>query len=347
MKNIWNCGYLLALLLSFTIGSWAQMPNDPFFSEQWGLDNQDYGYHIDILKAWDIEKGNKNIAIVLIGTGVDYNHPDLKKNMWVNPNEIPGNEIDDDNNGYIDDIHGINAIDATGDPMDDHGHETGMAGIIGAEVNNGIGIAGVMHNVSLIACKFLDRNGAGTLKDALTCLEYVESLAKRSDTGVTIVATNNGWGGSEYNPELYEAIKRQRDLGILFVATAGNEGMNLDKNPSYPMSYDVSNIIVVGKMDTQGNHVDSGCYGANTVALASPGREIKTTWMDGSYEKLSGTFATAFVSGVIGLIKSHDPSLSYSQVKYKLLHSVQPLPVDKDQAYYISGGYLNAFNALQ
>ncbi len=135
------------------------IPNDPMFSEQWGLKST-LGFDIGATKAWVSERGSKKIAIVVIGTGIDYNHPDLINNMWTNPGEIPNDGIDNDNNGYIDDIHGINAISGTGDPMDDHGHETFVAGVIGAEGNNGKGIAGVMHYVSFIACLFLDKNGS-------------------------------------------------------------------------------------------------------------------------------------------------------------------------------------------
>src|SRR5580700_10473514 len=168
------------------------IPNDPLFPLQWGLKNIDSNFDIGVTKAWKIARGNKKIAIVIIDSGIDYTHPDLIKNIWRNPYEIPGNKIDDDKNGYIDDVHGINAITGSGDPMDDHGHGTFIAGVIGAEANNDIGIAGIMHEVSLISCKFLDANGIGRLENAARCLDYVADLASKN-YGVTIVATNNSY----------------------------------------------------------------------------------------------------------------------------------------------------------
>jgi serine protease len=321
--------------------------NDPMFKSQWWLFNEINGYDIGVLEAWQIEKGKKNIAIVVIGTGVDYTHPDLANNMWVNPGEIPDNGLDDDGNGYVDDIHGINAIDQTGDPMDENGHETGIAGVIGAQADNGIGIAGVMQNVSLIACKFLDENGMGSASDAIKCLKYVESLAKRKDTGVTIVATNNAWGGGEYDPDLKKAIEKQRDLGILFVTTAGNSGRNLEDRPVYPASYDVSNIIVTGKMDSEGKHLSFGTWGPNKVHLAAPASSIITTGLNGSYQEISGSSSTGFVSGIIGLVKSHNPSLTWAQLKHKTVAGVEKLPNEDDQKLYISGGYAHALGSLQ
>jgi serine protease len=328
-------------------GNHATTPNDPLFSKQWGWYNNEYGYDIGALGAWQIEKGSKNIAIVIIGTGVDYTHPDLKNNMWVNPGEIAGNGIDDDNNGYIDDIHGVNVIDGTGDPMDDVGHETAIAGIIGAEANNGIGIAGVMHYVSLIACKFLSASGTGSTHDAIKCFNYVESLAKRNNTGATIIATNNSWGGDSFSAALEEAIQRQRDLGILFVTTAGNDALNLDEHPIYPASYDVANIIVVGKLERDGHHRESGSFGPNTVHLAAPGAGLVSTWINGTYRELSGTFSVAFAAGVLGLIKSHRPTLNWIQLKHQLLVGVKKLPFEEEQRLYISGGYCNALGSLQ
>lgn len=345
----------LFLIMGFGTWSWAStgddnnlaIPNDPLFGQQWGLYNPATGHDVNVLKAWQFEKGNKNIAIVVIGSGIDYTHPDLVNNMWVNPGEIAGNGVDDDNNGYIDDIHGINVLDGTGDPMDDHGHETFVAGIIGAEANNGIGVAGVMHHVSLIACKFLSASGGGTTDGAIKCLEYVESLAKRNDTGVTIVATNNAWGGGPFSKNLEEAIERQRDLGILFVTTAGNSGLNLDDNPMYPASYDVANIIVVGKIENDGRHRDSGSFGPNTVHLSAPGYVLVSTWINGSYENINGSASTGYVSGILGLIKSHNPSLSWAQLKHKLMAGVRKLPSLEDQSKYISSGYCDAYNSLQ
>ncbi|HXW60571.1 MAG TPA: S8 family serine peptidase, partial [Myxococcota bacterium] len=240
---------ILSLILSSAV--FAEIPNDPLFDRQWGLNNSSTNFDIDAPEAWGLEKGTKDIAIVVIDTGIDYTHPELAPNMWVNPGEIPGNGIDDDNNGYIDDVHGVNVITGSGDPMDDSGHGTAIAGVIGAEGNNGIGIAGVMQKVSLIACKFLDKNGAGTAANAVKCLDYAADLATRN-IGVTIVATNNAWGGGSKNEALLLAIKRQKDLGILFVVAAGASASNLDINPTFPAAYGLENMLVVASANAQG-----------------------------------------------------------------------------------------------
>jgi serine protease len=339
---------LIGFLLFFLCGSISAndgfVPNDPLFSEQWGFVNND-GFDISATSAWQLERGNKKIAIVIIDTGIDYTHPDLVNNMWTNPGEIPNNGEDDDGNGYIDDVHGINTITGSGDPMDDNGHGTMQAGVIGAEANNGIGIAGVMHNVSLIACKFLDKTGAGVTADVIKCLDYVADLARR-DTGVTIVATHNAWGGGGFNQALLDAIHTQRDRGILFIASAGNLSENLDNSPTYPASYISSNIIVVAHGDKTGLLTSFSSYGPNTVHIVAPGKNILTTNINNDYTFVSGSTALSFVSGIIGLLKSHNEHLSPAEIKEKILTSAVKLSTPEEQRKIISGGFVNAFTAL-
>lgn len=339
----------LAIFLLLCLNASARgdefIPNDPLFSEQWGLKNIDFNFDISATKAWHLERGKKNVAIVIIDTGIDYTHPDLVNNIWTNPGEIAGNGIDDDGNGYVDDMHGINVITGSGDPMDDNGHGTMQAGVIGAESNNGIGIAGVMNNVSLIACKFLAHNGSGDTDGVIKCLNYVEDLARR-DIGVTIVATHNAWGGGPFNELILDAIHTQRDLGILFVATPGGDAVNLDDDKVYPASYDSSNIIVVAKADREGNLSYFSSYGPNTVHVAAPGENILTTSINHSYERVSGTAALSFVSGIIGLLKSHNENLSAIEIKQKILTNTIKLRTPEDQNKIITGGFVNAFAAL-
>lgn len=344
MLKIFLSAFLLICLSAFARES-EFIPNDPLFPEQWGLKNNDSSFDIGATKAWPLERGNKGVAIVIIDSGIDYNHPDLVNNIWTNPGEIANNGIDDDGNGYIDDMHGINAITGSGDPMDDHGHGTMQAGVIGAEANNGIGIAGIMHNVSLIACKFLNKNGSGDGSDAIECLNYVTNLAKR-DIGVTIVATHNAWGGGQYDDLALNAIQMHQDLGILFVATAGGDAWNLDEHEVYPASYDSANIIVVAKADREGNISRFSSYGPNTVHISAPGQEIITTNINNSYELVSGTVALGFVSGVIGLLKSHYQDLSAAEIKQKILTSAIKLRTPEEQSKIITGGFANAFAAL-
>lgn len=319
-------------------------PNDPLFVKQWGLKSQT-GFDIGATRAWAQEKGSKQVAIVVIDTGIDYNHPDLANNMWTNPNEIPNDGIDNDGNGYIDDMHGINAITGSGDPMDDHSHGTFIAGVIGAEANNGIGIAGIMHNVSLIACKFMDRDGAGATENAIKCLDYVADLAGR-DIGVHIIATNNAWGGAPFSQPLLDAIKRHNDLGILFTTTTGGAGRSLDDHPVYPASYELDNIIVAAAMDVNGHISSFSSYGKESVHVAAPGQNIISTIINGGYAIWSGSATTSFVSGVIGLIKSHNLSLTGPEIKQRLMMTALPLATADDQAKIISGGLAHALNAL-
>lgn len=318
-------------------------PNDPEFVKQWGAFNAT-GYDIDAVAAWQIERGNRKVAIAILDTGIDLSHPDLVNNLWTNPREIV-NGIDDDKNGYIDDIHGINAITATGNPQDDNGHGTHIAGIIGAEGNNGIGIAGVMHEVSLISCKFLDANGTGSVKNAVRCLDYIADLVEREDD-ITIVATNNAWGGGGFDGELYEAIQRHRDLGILFVVDAGNSGHDIDEEEAYPANYDLENVITVAKADQDGKLAHFTNYGANSVDIAAPGVTIVSTKLGGEYKPLSGSMATGFVSGLAGLLSAHDPSLGWAQIKYKILAGAEKFGSAEDRSKIISGGLLNARSSL-
>lgn len=316
------------------------IPNDPLFASQWGLKNTQSNFDIGITKAWQKGRGSKEIAIVVIDSGIDYTHPDLAKNMWHNPGEIPGNNIDDDQNGYVDDVHGINAINNTGNPMDDNGHGTFMAGIIGAEADNNIGIAGVMHEVSLIACKFLDERGTGQVENAVKCLDYVADLAQR-DIGVRIVATQNSWGGNIASDALYKAIKRHRDLGILFVTSSGSSATNLEENSVYPASLDLSNIIVVAKANKNGELSSFSNFGPNTVHLAAPGEGILSTALNASYAVWNGSPSAAFVTGALGLMKSINSDLSWAQLKYQLLKNTIDLPAPLDAQRLISGGFLS------
>ena len=177
---------------------------------------------IDAPEAWDITTGSNDVVVAVIDTGVDYNHQDLAANIFQNTADCNNNGVDDDGNGHIDDCHGIDAVNGDSDPMDDHGHGTHVAGIIGAVGNNGIGVAGVAWNVKILPCKFLDATGSGFLSDAIACLDYVAAM---KDRGVNIVATNNSWGGGSFSQALSDAIDAQMQRGILFVAAAGNDGL--------------------------------------------------------------------------------------------------------------------------
>lgn len=260
------------------------IPNDPLFNQLWGLNNtgQTGGTpdaDIDVPEAWDVQYGSDIVVVGVIDTGVDYNHEDLSENMWVNPNEI-FDGIDNDGNGYIDDIYGINAITGSGNPMDDNGHGTHVAGTIGAVRNNGKGITGVSNNLKIMALKFLNSSGSGTSSDAIECMQYVVNMKSR---GINIKVTNNSWGGGGFSQALYDAIKALRDNGILFTAAAGNSSSDNDSKPFYPASYDLQNIISVAATDHNDNLASFSNYGVTSVDVAAPGVNILSTLPGGSY----------------------------------------------------------------
>ncbi len=291
-------------------------PNDTYMWAEWGL-YQDNDMDIDMPEAWDLETGRSSTVVAVIDTGVDYTHEDLAANMWRNPGEIPGNGIDDDGNGYVDDVYGVNAITDSGDPLDDHGHGTHVSGTIGARTNNQIGVAGINWNVQIMAVKFLDSSGSGYLYDAIKGIDYVVTMKNR---GVNVVLSNNSWGGGGFYQPLYDAIQRAMNAGILFVAAAGNSAINSDNNPQYPASYGLQNIISVAALDSNGNLATFSNYGARSVHIAAPGVNIASTYKGNQYRYMSGTsMAAPHVSGVLALLASHAPTLSWSSLKAYLL----------------------------
>ena len=184
---------------------------------------------IDAPEAWEITTGSRDVVIGVIDSGVDITHPDLAANIWVNPGETPNNGIDDDGNGFIDDVNGWDFYDDDNTPNDGNGHGTHVAGTIGAVGNNNSGIAGVNWEVSLLPLRFLGDDGSGWTSDAVAAVNYATMLKR--DFGINVVATNNSWGGGGYSRTLDRAIEAANDQGIMFVAAAGNQGSNNDTNP--------------------------------------------------------------------------------------------------------------------
>ncbi|MEM1170386.1 MAG: S8 family serine peptidase, partial [Cyanobacteria bacterium P01_H01_bin.35] len=317
-------------------------PNDTFFNLMWGLHNtgQTGGTSdadIDALEAWDIQTGSNNVVVGVIDTGIDYTHPDLANNMWTNPGEIPGNGIDDDGNGYVDDVYGYDFAYGDNDPIDlVDGHGTHVAGTIGADGNNGQGVVGVNWNVDLMAIKFLDDNGSGTTFGAIQAIEYATMM------GADL--TNNSWGGGGFSQGLYDAIAAAGAADSLFIAAAGNSGTNNDATPHYPDGYDLDNIISVASTDHNDNLSSFSQYGATSVDLGAPGSSIAST-VPGGYAYLSGTsMATPHVSGVAALVLAENPDLSYQEVKDIILESTDPISALDGKT--VTGGRLNAFKAL-
>ena len=306
-------------------------PNDPQFGEQWALSNTGQnagvaGADVNGPATWDLTTGNRDVVLGIIDTGVLYTHPDLQANVWNNTLEIPNNNIDDDGNGYVDDVHGINAINKKGDPLDDNGHGSHVSGIMGAEANNGIGVSGINQKVSIVGCKFLDADGGGSLGDALTCMEYMVKLKRRPDVPVNLVATNNSWAGGDYSQAMMDAIHSHRDAGILFMAAASNDGLNNDTEGTYPANYPSANIISVAATDHKDELAYFSNHGRHSVHVGAPGVDILSTYLGNKYETLSGTsMATPYVTGMAGVIKSYNPSLDWRGIKNLIIAGGKPI----------------------
>ena len=320
------------------------IPNDPRFTDLWGMNNtgQTGGTvdaDIDAPEAWNLATGSSNVIVAVIDSGVDYTHPDLAANMWTNDAELNGNPgVDDDNNGYIDDIYGYDFANGDGDPMDDHSHGTHCSGTIGGVGNNDIGVAGVNWNVRIMALKFLSASGSGNTADAISAVQYATQM------GATL--TSNSWGGGAYSQALYDAIEASGQTNQLFVAAAGNESSDNDQNPAYPAGYDLDNIVsVMSTTDTDARSSFSN-WGMTSVDLAAPGSAILSTVPGGGYDYKSGTsMACPHVAGAAALVWSADPTLTASEVKQILM-----LTVDEKSSLgglSVTGGRLNIASAIE
>lgn len=316
-------------------------PSDTKWLEQWALNNvgQTHGKidaDINAPEMWELTKGDREVVVGVIDTGILYTHPDLVDNVWTNVDEIPGNGIDDDGNGFIDDIHGLNAINKKGDPLDDNGHGTHVSGIMGAVGDNNVGISGINQRISIVGCKFLDAGGSGSTSDALLCMEYMQKLKTRTKNPVNLVATNNSWAGGGYSQAMVDAIKAHQDAGILFMAAASNEGNDNDVTETYPSNYNVANIISVAASDHKDELASFSNYGLHTVDVTAPGVDILSTIIGNKYDSYSGTsMATPHVTGMAGLIKSYDSTLDWKAIKNLLISSGDPIEAAKGKT--ISG----------
>jgi subtilisin family serine protease len=294
----------------------AVILKDPALSEAWGLSMT------DAQKAWRVSQGSKDVVVAVIDTGVDANHPDLKNNLWVNPGETgldanghdkATNGIDDDGNGFVDDVHGWNFVHNTNNLTDTHGHGTHIAGIIGAEGGNGIGISGVSPHVSLMILKYYDPNSHSNdnLKNTVQALNYAVKM------GANII--NYSGGGLSPSPDERAAIVQAMHKGILVVAAAGNEKSNSDVSKYYPADYGLPNIVSVTAINKKKMVLPSSNWGVSTVHIAAPGNDILSTLPGGQYGYMTGTSqATAFVSGVAALIMANNKDLRKADrmVKY-------------------------------
>lgn len=323
----------------------SNIPNDPLFDQQWALNNlgRDGGKaraDIDALKAWLKTQGSEEVVVAVLDSGVDYNHKDLAGNMWTRPDNVP--QYTDDELGSLNDFQGFDANVNAADPMDDNGHGTHCAGIIGAEGNNDEGIAGINWNVRIMPLKFLGRGGFGTTKNAIEAINYA---IDRKQNGVNVRVINASWGSTQRSKALEDAIRAAGEHGILFVAAAGNNGTDNDKRPHYPSNYDLPNVISVAALDRTDSLTSFSNFGIKRVHIAAPGRDILSTWLGDEFREASGTsMAAPQVSGVAALILSTQTDMTVEKLRDRLLKSTDKL--DSLNGKVESGGRLNAAKAL-
>lgn len=328
-----------------------EIPNDPSFLYQWGLYNTATGPYatqnarpgsdINVLKLWNEGiTGSKNVLVAIIDTGLDWTHPDLKKNIYTNSGEakiLSDNNLDDDHNGFIDDIHGWNFINNTNNTNDDSGHGSHVAGIIGASGNDGIGITGVNWNVSLMPLKALDFTGTGAISNAIDALNYARQMKAK--------IINMSIASNEYSKIFEDAIRAARNEGILVVTAAGNAHTDNDRRPTYPANYNSENILSVAATDQGDELTIFSNYGLSSIHVAAPGYDIYSTSYHGEYAFLKGTsMACPHVTGVAALLLSVNPNMSPSEIKERLILTSDPVRLLKNKI--VSEGRINAYNAI-
>lgn len=316
--------------------------NDPAMNQKWGLVQNQIG------KAWRISQGSKKIKVAIIDTGIDKNHEDIKENLWKNSGETgfddqgrdkATNGVDDDGNGFVDDVYGWNFVKNDNDLSDNHGHGTHIAGIVGAVGGNGKGISGVSPEVSLMILKYYDPKGYGedNLKNTIKAIHYA------IDNGAHII--NYSGGGLEYSADEKAAVEKARRRGILFIAAAGNERSNSDIKKYYPADYNLDNIISVTAIDDKTKVLPSSNYGVMTVDIAAPGNNIYSTLPNNKYGFMTGTSqATAYVSGVAALVLAHHTEYKPIQVAKYLKNTGDIIEGLKDKTKHTRR--LNSYRAL-
>jgi len=320
----------------------TRTPDDPFFAQQWSLLNTGQaggaaGSDIDATAAWDISTGGASVVVAILDSGIDLDHPDLAPNLWTNPDEIPGNLVDDDGNGRIDDVHGWDFVNHDDDPDDDLGHGTHVAGTIAGAGDNGIGITGVAWRASLMPLKFLDRSGAGTTSDAIQAIDYAASEGAR--------ILNASWGGGGFSMAMLESIRDAAAREVLFVAAAGNDAADTDIAPFFPAGYDAPNVVAVAASDRSDRLALFSSFGETTVDLAAPGVDILSTLPGGTYGFSSGTsMATPHVSGVAALVLGFAPGVGAESLRRRLLDEAEPIAALEGKVAV--AGRLNAFECL-
>lgn len=332
----------------------ALTPNDPDFTQLWGLNNtgQSGGTvdaDVDAPEGWNTTTGSNSVVVGMVDTGIDYNHPDLNDNIWINTLEIAGNSIDDDANGFIDDIRGWDFFSNDNDSMDVNSasHGTHTSGTVGAEGNNGVGVVGVNWNVKLIGMKIGSTGSGVSGAAAVSSMNYLLNLKNRVNQPPNIKVTNHSWGGGGFDGNMNSAIAAHAGAGIITVCAAGNAGTNNDSSPFYPANYNQPNNISVGNL-TRFNARNSGSnYGATTVDLFAPGTDIRSTMRvaAGSYGLLTGTsMAAPHVAGAVALLAAAAPAATYQQIRDAIFQGVEN--VASLAGFCVTGGRLDLDGGL-
>lgn len=324
------------------------IPNDTRYTELWGMNNTGQtggraGADIEAQRAWDVARGTGRTIVADIDTGVDYTHPDLVANLWKNPNETPGNGIDDDSNGFVDDIFGIDTVNGDTNPMDDHGHGTHVAGTIGAVANNSLGVAGVAWKTQIMSIKVLGPSGGSDI-GIIRGLDYAVKM------GAKVANMSLGGPGGSDGDAFDIAIQNAGKKGVIVVAAAGNGGAdgvgdNNDTLPNFPSDYKADNIISVAATDHNDNLTGFSNYGLVSVDLAAPGGRILSTVPGGGYAVFDGTsMAAPHVAGALAVMMDFNPNLSYKDYVNLILGGVDKIPSLNGRL--VTGGRLNLFNSL-
>ena len=322
-------------------------PNDPQFatSGMYGLTK------INAPAAWDLTTGSSAVVVADIDTGMLYTHQDLAANAWVNPGEIAGNGVDDDGNGFADDVRGWDFFFNDNNPIDDAGgHGTHTAGTIGASGNNMLNVVGVNWNVKIMPIKIYSPNGTDSTSAMLVnAYNYVRMMKQR---GVNIRVTNNSYGGCGeacgYDQATKDALDAMGNAGILNVFAAGNDNINNDVNPSYPVSYTSPSVLGVAASNSTDAKATFSSYGPNSVDVAAPGVGILSTWASSTTATatLQGTsMATPHVTGAAALLSAFNPNLSPASLKATLMNTVDPIAAWS--GLIKTGGRINVLAAMQ
>ncbi len=326
-------------------------PNDTHYGLLWGLNNTGQtvnsdpgtaGADIDANLAWDVTTGSATTVVGMADSGIRRTHEDLSANIWTNPGEIAGNNIDDDGNGYVDDTWGWDFWNNDKDPTDDNGHGTHTAGTVGAVGNNGKGVVGVAWNVRMVGLKIGSRTGSVSSSAGISAINYCVNKG--------IKVSNHSWGGTGFSSSFDAAVTSARNAGHMLVCAAGNSGADNDSTPFYPASYTQDNIIAVASTTNDDGLSSFSNYGLTRVDLGAPGSNIASTYIsrnsNTAYAYLSGTsMAAPHVTGAAALVWSVNPTWTYSQVRSKILSTVRPVSALSGKC--VTGGVLNANGAVQ